>query len=170
MSGVVAGPTDADQLQVTVQNNDTVAMTLNTVFFVLSSRNNYTADLCYQFWTTAGMPTVPTFQLGHALQVPTSKILFALNRTVGIGVTTSPQYVLPVYSGPVFIHFDGISSNNWDVQFIEQTTGVILVRINIGAAGAQNNFITQFPRSPVAMQITNNGTVLGTINLMVVGA
>lgn len=170
MSMVIAGPTDADQLQVNVTNNDTVTMTLNTAFFVVSSRTNYTTDVCYQFWTTATMPTIPAYQIGAALQVPTEKILFSLTRSVGIGVTTTPLYALPVFSGPVYIHFDGTGSNNWDVPFVEQTTGTVLHRISLSGAPAVQNNSLLFPRSPVAVQFTNNGSVSGNMNCLVVAA
>lgn len=170
MSIVIAGPTDADQLQVSITNNDTVTMTVNTAFFILSSRVNYNSDICYQFWTTAGMPAVPTFQLGPAVPVPSEKILFSLSRTVGIGVTTTPLYALPVYSGPVFFHFDGGASNNWDIAFIEQTTGTVNLRQSITAAPPTVNIMCLFPRSPVGVQFTNNGSVLASMNCFVTAA
>lgn len=167
MSGVIYGPTDADQLQISVTNNDTVAMTLNTAFFILSSRSNYTTDYCYQFWTTASMPSVPTFQLGPSTPLPTQKVLFSVNRSVGIGVTTSPDYALPVFSGQVAIHTDGTGSNNWDFRFTDKITGTLIYRkTNTGAPATQNEIFI-FPRAPVTMNITNNGTVSGIANVEV---
>lgn len=165
LSMVIAGPTDADQLQVSVTNNDTVGMTLNTAFFVVSSRTNYTTDVVYQFWTTAAMPSIPTFQIGAALQVPTEKVLFSVSRTVGVGVTTTPDYVIPVYSGQAFFHFDGGSSNNWDVKITDQFTGATLLRPTVQSAPAYANIPFVMPRTPCSLNITNNGTVLGTANL-----
>jgi hypothetical protein len=166
LSMVIAGPTNADQLQVSVTNNDTVTMTVNTGFVIISSRA-YPSDVCYQFWTTAAMPAIPTFQIGASTQVPTQKILFAITRTVGVGVTTTPDYALPVYAGPVSVAFRGVSSNNWSVVFTEQFTGTVVYQINLGA-GNFSYFITQFPRAPITVHFVNNGSVLGTIDCEVV--
>jgi hypothetical protein len=166
LSTVIAGPTDADQLQVSVTNNDTVGMTVNTAFIIVSSRL-YNMDYIYQFWTTAAMPAIPTFQIGAAVQVPTQKILFSVNRAVGIGVTTSPDYAMPVYAGPVQVHFDGTGSNNWDIRFTDQLTGTFIHRQTYTGAPALGNVSSIFPRSPITCNITNNGSVSGTANLEV---
>ena len=170
LSTVIAGPTNADQLQVSITNNDTVSMTVNTAFFMLSSRTNYTTDDVYQFWTTAAMTAIPTFQIGAALQVPTEKVLFSVNRTVGVGVTTTPDYAIPVFSGQAFFHFDGGSSNNWDVKITDQFTGTTLLRPSVQSAPAYANLPFVMPRTPCTINITNNGTVLGTANLEITAA
>jgi|SRR5215831_4191495 len=168
LSTVIYGPTDADQCQISVTNNDSVTMTINTAFFVLSSRTNYTADRYYQFWTSASPPPIPTFQLGNSVPVPTSKVLFNTSRSLGIGLTTSPRYALPAYDGQVYIHFDGTSSNNWDVVFFESVNGTVLFRYTATGAPAQINALVQFPRLPVSLQFTNNGSVSGNLNCLVV--
>jgi hypothetical protein len=163
MSTVISGPTDADQLQVSVTNNDTVTMTVNVGFVIISSRF-YTQDYIYQFWTTAAMPAIPGFQIGAAVQVPTQKILFAVNRSVGIGVTTAPDYALPVYAGPVQVHFDGTGSNNWDIEFTDQLTGTFNHRQTYTGPPALGNIQTIWPRSPITCHFTNNGAVSGTMS------
>jgi hypothetical protein len=163
LSTVISGPTDADQLQVSVTNNDTVTMTVNVGFVIISSRF-YNQDYIYQFWTTAAMPAIPTFQIGAAVQVPTQKILFAVNRTVGVGVTTTPDYALPVYAGPVQVHFDGTGSNNWDIEFTDQLTATFNHRQTYTGAPALGNVQTIFPRSPITCHFTNNGAVAGTMS------
>jgi len=167
LSTVIAGPTDADQCQISVTNGDTVSMTLNTAFFVLSSRTNYTTDVVYQYWTTASQPAIPTFQLGNSLSVPTGKVLFEVTRSLGIGLTTSPRYALPVYSGQVHIHFDGTGSNNWDVPIFESVNGTVLWRTTLSGAPALTNAIAIFPRVPISLQFTNNGSVSGNLNCMI---
>jgi hypothetical protein len=163
LSTVISGPTDADQLQVSVTNNDTVTMTVNVGFVIISSRF-YNQDYIYQFWTTAAMPAIATFQIGAAVQVPTQKILFSVNRSVGIGVTTSPDYALPVYAGPVQVHLDGTGSNNWDAVFTDQLTGTFLHRQTYTGAPALGNVQTIWPRAPITCHFTNNGSVSGTLN------
>jgi hypothetical protein len=163
LSTVIAGPTDADQLQVSVTNNDTVTMTVNVGFVIISSRF-YNQDYIYQFWTTAAMPAIATFQIGAAVQVPTQKILFSVNRTLGIGLTSTPDYALPVYAGPVQVHFDGTGSNNWDVLFTDQLTGTFVHRQTYTGAPALGNVQTIWPRSPVTCHFVNNGSVSGTLN------
>jgi hypothetical protein len=164
MSTVIAGPTDADQCQISVTNNDSVTMTLNTAFFVLSSRTNYTTDLMYQFWSSASMPSIPTFQLGPSVSVPTGKILFGLTRSVGIGVTTTPDYALPGYAGQAYVHFDGGGSNNWDIVMTEQLTTTTVHRQIYTGAPALGNIPMIIPRAPCTIKFTNNGSVSGTMN------
>lgn len=167
MSTVIQGPTDADQLQVSVTNLDSKTMTINTAYIIISSRPNYTTDIVYQFWTTATMPSVPGFQIGANVPVPTNRVLFSLTRSLANGATTTPDYILPVYSGRVAIGFNGQTSNNWDVVFTDQLTGVFIYRITLSST---NNSYTEyiFPRCPVSMHITNNGSLSGTINCEVV--
>ena len=164
LSTIIAGPTDADQIQVAVTNNDTVTMTVNLAFFVLSSRTNYTTDIIYQFWTSGTQPPVATFQLGASISVPTSKVLFSVSRTLGIGLTTTPDYALPTYSGAVTVHFDGTASNNWDVIFTDQFTGAIMHRQTYTGPPAVGNITVQWPRTPITLRFINNGSVLGTLN------
>jgi hypothetical protein len=170
LSTVIYGPADADQLQVAVTNNDTVGMTLNTAYVIISSRVNYTDDHVYQFWAAGGnMPAVATFQIAAAQPVPTEKIIFSVNRSVGIGVTTSPDYAMPVFSGQVYIHFDGTGSNNWDIEFTDQVTGTFVHRQTYTGAPATGNIIAIWPRVPITCHLTNNGSVSGQASLEVVG-
>jgi hypothetical protein len=165
LSTVIYGPADADQLIVSVTNNDTVAMTLNTAYIIISSRSNYTDDRMYQFWPAGGnMPSIPTFQIAAAQPVPTQKIIFSVNRSVGVGVTTAPDYAMPVYQGLAFVLFSGTGSNSWDTVFTDQVTGTIIHRVTFTGAPALGNTQIILPRAPVTMHITNNGTVAGTAN------
>lgn len=168
LSTVIYGPADADQMQIAITNNDTVAMTLNTAYVIISSRTNYTADSFYQYFTSAAMPAVPTFQIAASAPVPAQKIIFSLSRTVGVGVTTTPDYALPGYAGPVAIGFRGVSSNQWHMQITEQFTGTIMYSFDF-SAGNTLNALWQLPRAPCTLSVTNNGTVLGTINVEIVG-
>lgn len=168
LTTVIYGPTDADQLVVSVTNNDTVGMTLNSAFVIISSRNNYTTDQMYQFFTSGNMPTIPTFQIAASAPVPSQKIIFSLSRTVGVAVTTTPDYALPGYSGQVAIGFRGVASNQWNLTMTEQFTGTILYSFDIASANTLNA-LWILPRAPVTIKFTNNGSVLGTMNCEIVG-
>jgi hypothetical protein len=167
LTTVISGPTDADNLQIQITNNDTQSMTVNQLFCFMSSRPNYTSDYYYQFWAGTAMPNIVGFQIGASASFPTNRLLFDLSRTLGIGLTTTPDYILPAYAGQATISFSGTLSNQWDVFMINPVTGTSLYRISTGGTGVIPPVAFVLPRVPLSLRITNNGSVLGNLNLSV---
>jgi hypothetical protein len=164
LTTVISGPTDADSLQIQITNNDTLSLTINQLFVFMSSRPNYTYDFYYHFWTGASMPNIPTFQNGASDSFPTNRVIFDLSRTLGIGVTTTPDYAMPSYAGQAMIHFQGGSSNQWTLNVVNAVTGTRFYNL-VTAGTASSTVPVVLPRMPLHVNVTNNGSVLGNFDL-----
>ena len=170
LTTVIYGPTDADQVQVSITNLDSIAMTVNTAFIIISSRANYSTDSIYQFWPAGGnMPGVPNFQIAASQPAPTQRIIFSLTRSLGAGVTTTPDYALPVYAGNVYVFFRGTGSNNWNVYMIDQFSGLVTIQAFNLSSGNNASALMILPRSPITLNIQNGGSVSGTLWLEIIG-
>lgn len=165
LTTVISGPTDADSLQIQITNNDTLSMTINQMFIFMSSRPNYTQDFYYHFWVGGSMPNIPTFQNGSSDSFPTNRVIFDLSRTLGAGLTTSPRYTLPSYAGNASLTFSGTSSNQWDLKLFNVVTATSFYRVTTAGSGVLNPSPIILPRMPISVEITNSGSVLGTLNL-----
>lgn len=165
LTTIISGPTDADSLQIQITNNDTLSMTINQLFAFMSSRPNYTSDFYYHFWTGASMPNIPTFQNGASDAFPTNRVIFDLSRSVGVGVTTTPDYTLPSYAGNASLTFGGGSSNQWQVVLQNKVTGTNFLNVVTAGTGILNPIPIILPRMPISLRVTNNGSVSGNVNL-----
>jgi hypothetical protein len=168
LTTIIAGPTDADSLQIQITNNDTLSMTVNQLFVFMSSRPNYTSDFYYHFWVGGAMPNIPTFQNGASDSFPTNRVIFDISRTLGIGLTTTPAYTLPSYAGNASLNFGGDTSNQWDVTITNVVTGTKYFHIITAANALLNPIPIILPRMPLKIAFTNNGSVLGNLNCEIV--
>lgn len=158
------GPSKADQLSVTIFNNDTVQSATVDIVLVQNSRIYPRDDF---FWVSQYPNTllVPAFTL--AKQVPDENCLGIMSN-VTIAASSSVTNIFGIYDGPVIV---GISMHagtlaNINVNFSAQPDS-IYGGINelYGGTPTQNSWFIAGPRAPIKCLINNNVTTAVRLSL-----